>query len=295
MLVISPPPMASKASVAPVSAMASSSLPRKSGSLLSRTCVAPRSRRSWACAGLRTMLTSPIPSALQILTSICPRFEAAGTWTIALCPSARIVSTKPSAVSGLTNSAAPSAAPAPSGRTMQASGRISRSSAYMAPPIMATRRPTRSCRSGPAAITVPAPSLPTGMDWSSRARTAGSSCCGTCAVRTGASSVPSARSVAMSAGPNSRPRSEGLIGAASTRTSNSPGPGSGTVTRSRLILSVPSAVTVDRSSRLLCGMMSSHSEPVVVRPAWDRARGRMSSPPRSPVKRATLENARRAA
>ena len=61
-----------------------------------------------ACSARRTMLTRPMPSAAQIRTSICPRLEAAAVWTSALWPSARIVSTIDSAVSGLMNSAAPS-------------------------------------------------------------------------------------------------------------------------------------------------------------------------------------------
>ena len=62
------------------------------------------------------MLTSGTPSVRQIFWSIWPRFDAAAVWTIALWPSFLAVSTKPNAVSGLTNIDAPSAAVAPAGR-----------------------------------------------------------------------------------------------------------------------------------------------------------------------------------
>ena len=56
------------------------------------------------------MLTSGTPSARQIRLSIWPRFDAAAVCTSAVWPSIRIVSTMPSAVSGLTKHDAPSAA-----------------------------------------------------------------------------------------------------------------------------------------------------------------------------------------
>ena len=53
--------------------------------------------------------------------SIRPRFDAAAVWTSAVCPSRRIVSVMPSAVSGLTKDDAPSAALAPGGSGRQSS------------------------------------------------------------------------------------------------------------------------------------------------------------------------------
>jgi hypothetical protein len=65
----------------------------------------------------------------------------------------------------------------------------------------------------PASTTMPAPSLPTGIDWSRRPAIARISLSGTFAVRTGRSALPDAVAVLMSAAPNSRPMSDGLIGA----------------------------------------------------------------------------------
>ena len=67
-----------------------------------------------------------MPSAAQIRTSICPRFEAAAVWTRALWPSVRIVSTIESAVSGLMNSAAPSAVLTSSGSSTTAAASATR-------------------------------------------------------------------------------------------------------------------------------------------------------------------------
>ena len=86
-----------------------------------------------------------------------------------MCPSRRITSGKLSAVSGLTNIDAPSAALASSGRTMQSRAFSLRYWVYIAPPSIPTVLPISACAAGPAATTVPAPSLPTGSDWSSRA------------------------------------------------------------------------------------------------------------------------------
>ena len=85
------------------------------GEVLSTTCFAPMSFRIFACAAERTILTRPMPSLRQILLSIWPRFEAAAVWISALWPSRFIVSVMPSAVSGLTNHEAPSAAVVPAG------------------------------------------------------------------------------------------------------------------------------------------------------------------------------------
>src|SRR3546814_91554 len=73
-----PPPVASKPSVAPVSAIASISRSMKSSALLLTIYLAPMLLRMSTCASLRTMLTSGIPSFAQILTSIWPRFDEIG-------------------------------------------------------------------------------------------------------------------------------------------------------------------------------------------------------------------------
>ena len=111
-----------------------------------------------------------MPSARQIRLSIWPRFDAAAVWTSALWPSRRIVSVMPSAVSGLTKHDAPSAALVPAGSGRQSSALTVRYCEYIAPPRTATVLPSSACAAAPlpAAITVPAPSLPTGIDWPSR-------------------------------------------------------------------------------------------------------------------------------
>src|SRR5215468_6841119 len=116
------------------------------------------------------MFTRPIPSSWQILFSIWPRFDAAAVCTSALWPSRFIVSVMPSAVSGLTNHEAPSAAVVPAGRGWQSVAFRSRYCAYIAPPIIDTVLPSSACAASDelALITVPAPSLPTGIAWSRR-------------------------------------------------------------------------------------------------------------------------------
>src|SRR5450755_2983469 len=112
-----------------------------------------------------------------------------------------MVSVMPSAVSGLTKHDAPSAAVVPA-----ASGRHSltlrqRYCAYIAPPIIATVLPISAFAASddPVLITTPAPSLPTGMDSSSRAAIARIAASGTFAVMTGATLVPDALAELMSA------------------------------------------------------------------------------------------------
>src|SRR5262245_39954048 len=85
-----------------------------------------------------------------------------------------MVSTMPSAVSGLTKHDAPSAGVVPSGSTRQLAAFITRYCAYIAPPRMATTFPTRACAAGddPAPTTTPAPSFPTGIGWPTRPDTA---------------------------------------------------------------------------------------------------------------------------
>ena len=100
----------------------------------------------------------------------------------------------------------------------------------------------------PAFTTTPAPSLPTGMDLSSRAASVLMAWGGMAAMRIGRAAVPPDLSVETSAGPIRTPRSEGLIGDASTRTSTSSGPGSGIGTSASESSSVPSARTSERNS-----------------------------------------------
>ena len=101
--------------------------------------------------------------------------------------------------------------------------------------------------------TVPAPSLPTGIDWSARAAMAFITRSGMRAVSTGRSAVPDTCIVLRSAGPNSSPRSDGLIGVASMRTSTSSVPGSGTGTLCSETSSSPLLRTSERSSSAVEG------------------------------------------
>jgi len=120
---------------------------------------------------------------------------------------------------------------------------------YMAPPRTATVLPISACAAGdvPAWTTTPAPSLPTGRDWSSRPAIAFITPGEMLAVTTGWSAGPAAFAVLMSAPPNSRPWSEGLMGEASMRTITSSGFGSGVGTLTSDSSSVPSFFTVERS------------------------------------------------
>src|SRR5436305_13992423 len=165
-----PPPMASNASVAPVSTSALVRSSMKVGEVESTTYFAPIVRRISACSWLRTILTSPIPSLRQILLSICPRLDAAAVCTSALCPSRRMVSVIPSDVSGLTKQDAPSAGVVPAGSGRHSATLKQRYCEYIAPPIMATVLPISAFAESddPVLMTTPAPSLPTGMDSSSR-------------------------------------------------------------------------------------------------------------------------------
>ena len=99
----------------------------------------------------------------------------------------------------------------------------------------------------PVLITTPAPSLPTGMDSSSRPAMAFMPASEIFAVITGDSFVPDALAVVMSAAPTKRPRSDGLIGEASTRTTTSSGAGSGVGTLARDISSSPLFLISERS------------------------------------------------
>ncbi len=218
-----PPPMASKAMVAPVSIRAAVRSSVNESRLLFTTWVAPIERRRSSCSCLRTMLTSWMPSAMQILLSIWPRFDAAAVWTRAVWPSRRMVSVMPRAVSGLTNIEAPSRGVEPSLSTRALAAGTQRYSAYMAPPRTPTVLPISALASSesPVATTTPPPSLPTGRDCPTRADMAAKTASGRSAVRTGWVSVPDLSSVDRSAPASSRPRSEGLMGDASIRTRTS--------------------------------------------------------------------------
>ena len=141
-----------------------------------------------------------------------------------------MVSVIASAVIGLTNHEAPSAGVVPSGSGWQSDARRQRYCAYMPPPIIETVLPSSALAFAPAFTTTPAPSLPTGICWSRRAPRPFSVCCGTGALTTVLSPLPAIFAADMSAGPNSRPRSDGLIGVACTRTTTSSSFGSGTGT-----------------------------------------------------------------
>src|SRR6201997_198727 len=112
-----------------------------------------------------------------------------------------MVSVIPSAVIGLTNDEAPSLAVVPSGRTKHAEASTARYCVYIAPPAIATVFPMRvwAAEDDPAATTLPAPSLPTGSDLSSRADSVPRAASPTEAVTTGRSGVPAIVAVVMSA------------------------------------------------------------------------------------------------
>ena len=175
----------------------------------------------------------------------------------------RMVSIMPSAVIGLTKDDAPSLAAVPSGNTRQADASTARYCEYIAPPTIATVFPTSAWAASdePAATTVPAPSLPTGSDWSSRAASPFNEDCPMGAVTTGRSGVPATVASDMSAVATRRPRSEGLIGAASTRTNTSLCPGIGTATSCSESSRLPAEVTSERSSSAVSGKAAAMAVP----------------------------------
>ena len=170
-----------------------------------------------------------------------------------------MVSSIPRAVKGLTKDDAPSFAVAPSGKTRHAEASTTRYCVYIAPPAIPTVFPRRACAAGdgPAATTVPAPSLPTGSGLSTRAESPPSAPAPNDAVTMGRSGVPATVAVVMSAPAMRRAKSDGLIGEASTRTNTSLAAGVGTGTWCNESSSVPCDVTNDRSSsaciRQICG------------------------------------------
>ena len=120
---------------------------------------------------------------------------------------------------------------------------------------MPTVFPSSACAAGddPAATTVPAPSLPTGSGWSSRAESPLKAPAPNDAVTVGRSGVPATAAVVMSAPAIKTPKSDGLIGEASMRTNTSLAAGVGTGTSCRESSSVPCDVTNERSSSALSG------------------------------------------
>src|ERR1700674_1901670 len=160
-----------------------------------------------------------------------------------------MVSVMPSAVSGLTKHEAPSAGVVPAGSGRHSLTFRQRYCAYIAPPIMATVLPISALAASddPVLMTTPAPSLPTGIDSSSRPAIARIAASGTFAGTTGESLVPDAFAGDISAAPTRSPRSDGLIGEASTRTTTSSGPGSGIGTLTREISSSPLFLISERS------------------------------------------------
>ena len=212
--------MVSKTILALVATSVSNIVVRKSGEPESQTYVAPIPRSSSTCSGRRTTLTSGTSSAVQCRTSICPRLEAAAVCTRAVSPSSRIVPTMPRTVIGLTNQPAAGAGVTSSGSTRHSAAFAVRYCEYMAPPATATVRPSSVCASADVlGVDDDAGArFPVGSDMPIRPAMPARISAGT-SSRT----VPSSErwAVCGSAGPSSRPRSDGWIGAASTRRTTS--------------------------------------------------------------------------
>src|ERR1700730_11185691 len=105
-----------------------------------------------------------------------------------------MVSVMPSAVNGLTNQDAPSAALVTDGSARQSDALTVRYWEYIAPPITETVFPISALAASddPVLMTTPAPSLPTRMDSSSRPAIARIAASATVAVMIGFSLVPDA-------------------------------------------------------------------------------------------------------
>mmetsp|Transcript_111989 Transcript_111989/g.311820 ORF Transcript_111989/g.311820 Transcript_111989/m.311820 type:complete len:273 (-) Transcript_111989:19-837(-) len=240
----SPPPMASNAMVAPVAMSASVMSSMKLGKEALMTCFAPmRFKRSTISCSVTT-LTSGIPSFMQIRFSICPRFDAAAVSTNALWPSRRMVSTIPSAASGLMNHAAACAGVTPSGNGWHCAVRRVLYSAYISPPMTPTTFPKSAWAWSelPAFTTTPAPSFPADSGRSRRPPCELMTLGGTAAASAGPVGPPAAcRRVPTSADASSSSMSEGLRGVASMRTTTSLGFGSGIGTEASDISTTPSS------------------------------------------------------
>src|SRR5262249_4481963 len=185
-------------------------------------------------------------------------FDAAAVCTSPVCPSIRMVSTMPSAVRGFTKHEAASTGAVPSGRTRHCWAAMQRYCAYMAPPRMPTTLPRSACAASdaPAATTTPPPSFPAGMV---RPRRPAAACIasGESVARTaGAATRVSRTSVLISARANMTPKSDGLMGAASIRTTTSSGPGAGRSVSTRARVTVLSVCTVEWSCRVWVGVIA---------------------------------------
>ena len=187
--------------------------------------------------------------------SIWPRFEAAAVCTRAVWFSSRMVSTMPSTVIGLTNEDAPSAAWCPRAAAGTRRGGHARYCAYIAPPATATVLPSSAWRrqTSRRRPRCRRPRCPPASACR-RALRARMAAAGSGTVTTGPVGRAAATAAVTSAPASSRPRSEGLIGAASTRTSTSSGPGAGTSTVSRDSSTVWSGLTSDCSCRAVAGI-----------------------------------------
>ena len=129
-----------------------------------------------------------------------------------MCPSIFIVSTIPSAVRGFTKLDAQSRGSVPSFMTMQLAAGRHLYCVYIPPPTTLTTLPSNSCAFAPASITTPEPSLPTGIGLFSLGSMAPIIAFGTSIMIFESSALR----VLISPGPINKPRSDGLMGVAST-------------------------------------------------------------------------------
>mmetsp|Transcript_12491 Transcript_12491/g.39393 ORF Transcript_12491/g.39393 Transcript_12491/m.39393 type:complete len:272 (-) Transcript_12491:98-913(-) len=238
----SPPPTASKATVAPVSTRAVVRSSTKLAEDWSTTYAAPRSLSTFASPGLSlslTMLTNGTPSFRQARFSMRPMLDAAAERTSALCPSIRMVSSMSSAAMGLTNHEEASAGVTPSGIGWHAALCITRYWEYISPPMQPTTLPSRALAwsESPALTTTPPPSLPADMDLPTRASSAPILSAG---IRADSAPPADRCRVLRSACARISDMSEGLRGAASMRTTTSLGFGSGIGTLARESSTMPS-------------------------------------------------------
>src|SRR5258708_8131033 len=166
------------------------------------------------------MFTSGIPSAWQSRFSIWPRFDAAAVCTRPLCPSLLAVYSIPRAVSGLQKADAASSGLIPAGKTRQSAALAFRSCPYIPPTKIDTVFPSSAWASGdaPALVTTPAPSRPRAIDLPIRATSARIAAGAVGAVTTVWLPFPDTFAKLTLPPASKSPRSEGLIGVASTRT-----------------------------------------------------------------------------
>src|SRR5215471_6216943 len=166
-----------------------------------------------------------------------------------------MVSTMPSAVRGFTKHEAASTEVVPSGRTRQCWAAMQRYCAYMAPPRMPTTLPRRACAASdvPAATTTPPPSFPAGIVRPMRPAAA-CIASGESIARTACAATRASRTIVLiSARANMTPKSDGLMGAASIRTTTSSGPGAGRAASAKARVTVLSACTVEWSCQVWVG------------------------------------------